>query len=269
MLHLRRCLSCLPITARAPPQLSVNASTSEFQTPYIIPSTAVNMAQNSQTLASRKHNTQFIPKINFVWTLVCVSLLLRGAVSQPWSKKSSVTRAEALATVIVTTTTSDVTPSQVTSIRAPKPFTLHNEIDSTVTTTLYHIDTVNVTSVSAIDADRPDAGRYLADKARTADPLSHSPGIAGDDASSKIRTIFFEIVGACIGVATLSVAVLALRRMPKQKQPDLESPPLGRDSHLPSQRAQLQLTQSFVEPVELDAVQTAIKIQYEQPVIRN
>jgi hypothetical protein len=89
---------------------------------------------------------------------------------------------------------------------------------------------------------------------------------------AKIRTILFEIVGACIGIATLIVAVLTLGRMPKQKQPGLEPPPLVSSNHLPSQHAEsqlTQLTQSHVEPVELDAVQTAIEIQYEQPAIRN
>jgi hypothetical protein len=225
------------------------------------------MAQTSQRLASRQHNPQFIPNINSVWTLVCVSLCLRGAVSQPWSKNSSVTRAEALATVILTTTS--VAPLQVTSTGVPKAFISHGSIEPTVTTTIYRIDTHNVASASAINTDRPDAGRYLADKARTANPLSHGPGIAADDTSSKIRTIFFEIVGACIGVATLTVAVLALRRMPRQQQSDPESPPLGRDNHLPSQHAELQLTRGRGEPVELDAVHTAVEMHHEEPVIRN
>jgi hypothetical protein len=76
-------------------------------------------------------------------------------------------------------------------------------------------------------------------------------------------------VAAFIGIATLSVAVLALRRMPKKKQPDLESSPLGPEDHLPSQHAELQLSQNRVEPVELDAVQTAVEMRHEEPVIRN
>lgn len=229
------------------------------------------MAQTSHMLALRQHNPHFVPKINIVWTFVCVSLLLRSAVSQPWSKKSSLTRAETLPTVIVTTTTTDAAPSQVTLIGgASKPFSSHDGIEPTFTTTIYRVDTVNATAASAIDTDRPDAGRYLADKARTADPTSQSAGITtGDDGNSKIRTIFFEIVGACIGVATLFVTVLAFRRMPKHTQPDPEIPPLRRSSHLASQHAELQSAQTQGEPVELDAVQTAVEMRHEEPVIRD
>jgi hypothetical protein len=176
-----------------------------------------------------------------------------------------VTRAEALAAIF--TKTPNTAASQVDSTGIAEAYLFHGSIEPTVTIT---IDAGNVASSVAINTNEPDVGGYsTTDRARTADPLSHSAGIAGDDASSKIRTIFFEIVGASIGIATLSVAVLALRRMPKKKQPDLESSPLGPEDHLPSQHAELQLSQSRVEPVELDAVQTAVEMRHEEPVIRN
>jgi hypothetical protein len=63
---------------------------------------------------------------------------------------------------------------------------------------------------------------------RPAGSFRHSGGVAQPkgDGSSKIRTVFFEILGACVGVATLIVAVLALRAMPKQRQHDPESLPV-------------------------------------------
>lgn len=224
-----------------------------------IPSSAANMAQTTQMLALRRHIPLPVANINSVWMLVCVALCLSGAASQPWSEQSSVTRAEALATTTFMATT-NVTPSQVTTTGIPEAHLSHDEIEPTVIT---GIDTVNV---AAIDTDRPDAGRYS--KARTADPLSHRAETTGDDADSRIRTIFFETVAACIGLATLITAVLALRRMPKQKQPDPESPPLGRNSHLPSQHAELELTQNWGEPVEFDVVQTAVEMQCGEPAIR-
>lgn len=100
---------------------------------------------------------------------------------------SSVSPAEALATVILTTITTDVAPSQMDSTAVPKPFTSRDGIERTFTGTIYRVDTVNVTSVSAIDTDGPDAGRYIADKARTADPLSHNAWIAGKDPHDPLR----------------------------------------------------------------------------------
>jgi hypothetical protein len=194
--------------------------------------------------------------------LICILL---GSRVVTCHAKSSVTRVEALTTIF--TNTPNTASSQVDSTGIPEVYLSHGSKEPTVTIT---IDAVNVASSVAINTNEPDVGGYsTTDKARTADPLSHSPGIAGDDASSKIRTIFFEIVGAFISIATLSVAVLALRRMPKKKQPDLESSPLGPEDHRPSQHAGLQLSQSRVEPVELDAVHTAVEMRHEEPVIRN
>ena len=161
-------------------------------------------------------------------------------------------------------TTTHSASSRVESTGISKAYLSHDEIKPTVTIT---IDGVNVASVGAINTNRPDAGAYpTADQARPADPLSE---ISGDDASSKVRTIFFEIVGACIGVATLFVAVLALNRMPKRKPSDPESPPLDCNHRQPPQHPGPWLTQNQGEPVELDAVETAVEMQCEEAAMRN
>jgi hypothetical protein len=70
---------------------------------------------------------------------------------------------------------------------------------------------------SRIGTVTPDAnGSAVTDQALS--EFSHSGAlIRPEDAGLQIRTIFFEVVGACISVATTVVAVLALRQMPKQK----------------------------------------------------
>jgi hypothetical protein len=80
------------------------------------------------------------------------------------------------------------------------------------------------------------------DQARSATQTSHSGGIAQPkgDGSSNIRTVFFEILGACVGIATLIVAVLALRAMPKKRQHDPESPPITDNGDLPPVGAELE-----------------------------
>ena len=119
-----------------------------------------------------------------------------------------------------------------------------------------------LSTTKSIGIDTPIA----TDRARPADPLSHN---TGDDASSKVRAIFFEVVGACIGIATLFIAILALKRMPKRKNPDLESPPLGCNHHRGLQHGVAERTPNQGEPVELDAVQTAVEMQCEEPAILN
>jgi hypothetical protein len=122
-------------------------------------------------------------------------------------------------------------------------------------------------AIDDIDTDSVDTSRAV-----TAVATDHpNGGLARpeQDASSKIQAIFFRVVAICIGIGTLIVAVLAFRRMPKQKQSNLESPPLGQGSHVPSQDAEFQLTHIQGEPIELDAVQTAVEMQCEEPVIRN
>ena len=106
------------------------------------------------------------------------------------------------------------------------------------------------------------------DRARPANPLSHR---AGDDASSQVRTIFFEVVGACIGIATLFIAILALIRMPKRKDSDLESLPSRCNHRQPFQPPSggLGPTPAQDAPVELDEVETAVEMQCEQSAIRN
>jgi len=102
----------------------------------------------------------------------------------------------------------------------------------------------------SIETDTPGAG---GSEGKARPDVSHAGG--SDDAGSKIRTIFFEIVGACIGVATLIVAVLALRKMPKQKLPSPESPPLRRNDNLAPQ-------------FELDEMDTTVGKQSEEPAVR-
>jgi hypothetical protein len=111
-----------------------------------------------------------------------------------------------------------------------------------------------------------------ASRAVTAAVADHpNGGIARleEDAGSKIQTIFFGIAGTCIGVATLVVAILALKAMPRQRQPDLESPPPTREEdRLPS--GGMELAQypnpSVAEQIfELDAVQPAENVQRDRP----
>ena len=108
-------------------------------------------------------------------------------------------------------------------------------------------------TTKSIGTDTPVA----TDRARPVDPLGHN---AGDDASSKVRTIFFEVVGACIGIATLCIAILALKRMPKR-------PPLGCNHRQPLQHPELGPTPIQDAPAELDAVETAVEMQCEEPAI--
>jgi hypothetical protein len=99
---------------------------------------------------------------------------------------------------------------------------------------------------------------------RPARSFRHSGGVAQPkgDGSSNIRTAFFEILGACVGVATLIVAVLALRAMPKQHQHDPESPPVTNDGDVPSVGAELeQLPRHGTSNQEPDMVQPAVDTQ--------
>jgi hypothetical protein len=91
-------------------------------------------------------------------------------------------------------------------------------------------------------SDTPDAEYSTACTARSATKTNHSGGTAKPkaDGSSNIRTAFFEILGACVGVATLVVAILALRAMPKQRQHHAESPPVTEIGDIPSVGAELE-----------------------------
>jgi hypothetical protein len=221
---------------------------------------ATNMAPTTQVPYRYQHHIRRVPNVISTWMLVWVLLCSRVVTCHA---KPSVPRAEALATNFATTTHS--ASSRVDPTGTSKAYLSHDEIKPTVTVT---IGAVNVASVSAIDTDRPDAGHHpTSDKARPADPLGHN--MYGDDASSKVRTMFFEIVGACIGVATLFVAVLALNRMPKRKLSDPESPPLECNHRQPLQHPGPGRTQNQGEPVELDAEETAVEMQCEEVAIRN
>jgi hypothetical protein len=91
-------------------------------------------------------------------------------------------------------------------------------------------------------SDTLDAEYSTAFTARSATKTNHSGGTAKPkaDGSSNIRTAFFEILGACVGVATLIVAILALRAMPKQRQHDPESPPVTEIGDIPSVDVELE-----------------------------
>jgi hypothetical protein len=116
-------------------------------------------------------------------------------------------------------------------------------------------------------SDTPDAEYSTTEQARSAALMSHSGGvIKPKGASSNIRTIFFEILGACIGVATLVVAILALRAMPKQRQHDPESPPVTDNGDTPPVGAELeQLPSRGTSVQEPGMVPPAADIQTEPP----
>jgi hypothetical protein len=99
---------------------------------------------------------------------------------------------------------------------------------------------------------------------RNGETFSHSGGVAPPkgDGSSSVRTVFFEILGACVGVATLIVAVLALRAMPKQRQRDPESPSATDNGDLPPVGTELeQLSSRGTSNPLPDMLQPAIDTQ--------
>ena len=123
--------------------------------------------------------------------------------------------------------------------------------------------------INGLDASRP-----------VTTPLADHPtgGVARpeEDASSKIQAIFFGIAGTCIGVASLAVALLTLRAMSKQRQPDPETPPpRERDRSNPGEMELTQHPSSIASEqtlelsIELDAVETAVDVQCEEPASRN
>lgn len=122
-----------------------------------------------------------------------------------------------------------------------------------------------------ITNDGMDINGYDASRPVVAALTDHpTDGIAKpeEDASSKIQAIFFGIAGTCIGAASLAVALLTLRAMSKQRQPDPETPPPGEeDSSNPGEMEFTQPSRYFVEQVfELETVQPAGKTQRERPV---
>jgi hypothetical protein len=124
------------------------------------------------------------------------------------------------------------------------------------------IDTILIVEARS---DTPDVEHSTTDKARSAEETSsHSGGVAQPkgDGSSNIRTIFFEILGACVGVATLIVAVLALRAMPKQRRHDPESPPVTEIGDIPSVGVEFeQLPSDGASNQEPSMVQPAVDTQ--------
>jgi hypothetical protein len=123
-----------------------------------------------------------------------------------------------------------------------------------------------------IDTDSLDTSRSVATV------LANHPtgGIARpeEDASSKIQAIFFGIASTCIGVASLAIALLTLRAMSKQRQPDPETQPPREEDR--SDSSEMELTQHPSSTVsgrtlelstELDAVETAVEMQCEEPAM--
>lgn len=74
------------------------------------------------------------------------------------------------------------------------------------------------------DSDGTGASISVLEQSRTYTARADNPNAKLQDTGSAIRTILFEVVGACIGVATMVVAILALRRMPMQRQSDQSFP---------------------------------------------
>jgi hypothetical protein len=103
-------------------------------------------------------------------------------------------------------------------------------------------DVLVMDTIATISSSPRMPGYSTTDQARSATPTSHSGGIAQPkgDGNSNIRTVFFEVLGACLGVATLIVAVLALRAMPKKPQHDPESPPVTDNGDISPVGAELQ-----------------------------
>jgi hypothetical protein len=122
-------------------------------------------------------------------------------------------------------------------------------------------------TIDDVYTDSVDTSRAVT--AASTDPPNGGLARPEQDASSKIQAIFFGVAATCIGIATLIVTVLAFRRMPKRKQPNPESPLLERDDHSPCQHAELLVIQSQREPIELDAMQTAVELQCDEPGIRD
>ena len=104
------------------------------------------------------------------------------------------------------------------------------------------LSTEILSTTKSIGTDTPVA----TDRARPVDPLGHN---AGDDASF--------------------IAILALKRMPKRRNSDLESPQLGCNHRQPPQHPGLGPTPIQDAPVELDTVKTAVEMQCEESTMRN
>jgi hypothetical protein len=102
---------------------------------------------------------------------------------------------------------------------------------------------------------------------RPAGSFRHSGGVAKPkgDGNSNIRTVFFEILGACLGVATLIVAVLALRAMPKKRQHDPESLSVTDNGDLPSVGTELeQLSSHGTSHPQPGIVQPVVDMQCQE-----
>ena len=185
-------------------------------------------------------------------TLVCVYVVfLLGAAGRNFGIGSPFTLPVAS---IPSTTITALTYAQVHVAGYARSFPTQIEPQLSTTTSI-------VTDTDSLDSSRPVA-TALADH-----PTGGGITRPEEDASSKIQAIFFGIAGTCIGVATLIVGVLALRKMPERgRLEDSESQSLE-CNHRPAIQHGDPASQDA--PVELDAVETAVEMQCEQAAIRN
>lgn len=153
---------------------------------------------------------------------------------------------------VPSTTMTALTYAQIHVAGYARSFPTQSEPQFSTATTI-------VSDTDGVDSSRPVA-TALADH-----PTGGGIARPEEDASSKVQTSFYGIAGTCIGVAALVVGILALRRMPKRgRLEDPESLPLTALQHGDPER-----TPNQDEPVELEAVETAVEIQCEEPAIPN
>lgn len=192
--------------------------------------------------------------LGLIQTLVCIHMLfLLGVAGRNSGMSNSLTLTRPVASVPSTTITA-LTYARVHVVGHTRSFPTQSEPRLPTATRI-------IIGTDSQDASRPVA-TALAD---------HPTGVIArpeDDASSKIQAIFFGIAGTCIGVASLAVALLTLRAMSKQRQPDPETqPPREEDRSNPGEMELAQPSQYVVEQVfELDTVQPAVNTQCEGPV---
>ena len=179
-------------------------------------------------------------------TLVCVYLIfLLGVVGRNFGMSSSFCLTLPVASVPSTIITAP-TYTQVHVAGYTRSFPTQSEPQLPTATTI-------VNDTNSLGSSRP-----------VATALADHPtgGIARpeEDASSKIQATFFGIAGTCIGVASLAVALLTLRAMSKQRQPDVEmSTPGGEGRPTPGEMELAQHPSSTIseQTLELNTTQPA------------
>lgn len=192
--------------------------------------------------------------LGLIQMLVCVHMLfLLGVAGRDFGMSSSFSLTRPVASGLSTTITANTyVHSHVVGHTRSFPTQSGPQLPTSAT---IFIDTDSLTSsrpVTAALADHPTGGITRPE----------------EDASSKIQAIFFGIAGTCIGVASLAVALLTLRAMSKQRQPDPETPPpREEDRSNPGEMELAQPSPHVAEQIfELDTVQPAGNTQRERPV---